>query len=103
LQSSQNKVDFLGQLGKRKAETMKSFGKQLDELMSLVQAGDLEEVKRHVETMPSGYRRPVIESCVVASFKRGAKNEIVAWLASEIGTLKLTVSTAGFTSMVKVK
>ncbi len=82
---------------------MKSFGKQLDELMSLVQAGDLEEVKRHVETMPSGYRRPVIESCVVASFKRGAKNEIVAWLASEIGTLKLTVSTAGFTSMVKVK
>jgi hypothetical protein len=71
---------------------MKSFGKQLDELMSLVQAGDLEEVQQHVESIPSDCRRPLIESCVVGSFKRGAKNEIVAWLASEIGTLKLTVS-----------
>jgi len=54
--------------------------------MILVQAGDLEEVQRHVEKMPSDYRRPVIESCVVASFKIGAKNEIAA---SEIKALKL--------------
>ena len=81
---------------------MKSFGKQLDELLKLVQAGDLEEVKRHVEYMPSLYRRPVLESSAIASFKRGANNEIVAWLASEVGTLKLTTSTR-FTSMTKVK
>jgi hypothetical protein len=34
-----------------------------------------------------------------------ANNEIIAWLASEVETLKLTVSTATtrFTSMTKVK
>jgi hypothetical protein len=99
---SQNKLDFLGQVGKEKAETMKSFGRQLDELMKLVLEGDLEKVKEHVESMPCSYRRPVLESTTVLSFKRGAKNEIVDWLASEVGTLKLTVSTR-FTSMTKVK
>jgi hypothetical protein len=82
---------------------MKSFAKQLDELMKLVKAGDLEEVKGHVKSIPSRYRRPVLESCAVLSFKRGAKNEIVAWLATEVGTLKLKVSTTGFTSMSKIK
>jgi hypothetical protein len=38
----------------------------------------------------------------VLSFKRGANNEIVSWLASEVGTLKLTATTR-FTSMTKVK
>ena len=81
---------------------MKSFAKQLDELMKLVLEGDLEKVKEHVESMPCRYRRPVIESTAVASFKRGANNEIVDWLASEVGTLKLTATTR-FTSMTKVK
>jgi hypothetical protein len=99
---SKNKVDFLGQLHREKSEKMKSFGKQLDELLKLVLEGDLEKVKEHVGTMPSNYRRPVIESSAIASFKRGAKNEIVAWLASEVGTLKLTTR-RGFTSMTKVK
>jgi hypothetical protein len=35
---------------------MKSFGKQLDELMKLVLEGDLEKVKEHVESMPSRHR-----------------------------------------------
>jgi hypothetical protein len=82
---------------------MKSFTRQLDDLSTLVKEGDLEKVKGHVESMPGRYRRPVLESCAVLSFKEGAKNEIVAWLASEIGTLKLTVSTTGFTSMTRVK
>jgi hypothetical protein len=64
---------------------MKSFGRQLDELMKLVLEGDLEKVKEHVESMPCSYRRPVLESTAVLSFKRGANNEIVAWLASERG------------------
>jgi len=81
---------------------MKSFGRQLDELMKLVLEGDLEKVKEHVKSMPCSYRRPLLESTAVLSFKRGAKNEIVDWLASEVGTLKLT-ATRRFTSMTKVK
>ena len=81
---------------------MKSFAKQLDELTKLVLEGDLEKVKEHVEKMPSRFRRPVLVSSTIASFKLGAKNEIVAWLASEVGSLKLT-STTLFTSMTKVK
>jgi hypothetical protein len=79
---------------------MKSFGRQLDELMKLVLEGDLEKVKEHVKSMPCSYRRPVLESTAVLSFKRGANNEIVSWLASD-GTLKLTATR--FTSMTKVK
>ncbi len=84
---------------------MKSFAKQLDELMRVVLEGDLGKVKEHVGSMPGRYRRPVLESSAVASFKLGANNEIVAWLASEVGTLKLTATTglASFTSMIKVK
>ena len=81
---------------------MKSFGRQLDELMKLVLEGDLEKVKEHVKSMPCSYRRPLLESTAVLSFKRGANNEIVAWLASEVGTVKLT-ATKRFTSMTKVK
>ena len=81
---------------------MKSFGKQLDELLKLIREGDLEKIKKHDEKMSSNYRRPVIESSAIASFNRDAKNEIVSWLASEIGTLKLTTR-KGFTRMTKVK
>jgi hypothetical protein len=45
--------DFLGQLRRENSETMKSFEKQLDELLKLVLEGDLEKVKEHVGTMPS--------------------------------------------------
>ena len=41
---------------------MKSFAKQLDELVKLVLEGDLEKVKEHVESMPSTRRSNADES-----------------------------------------
>ena len=80
---------------------MKSFTRQLEDLLALVNSGSLEEVKDHVESI-SIYRRAILESAAVISFKRGANNQTVAWLAAEVGTLKMT-TTKNITRMIKVK
>ena len=80
---------------------MKSFTRQLEDLLALVNSGSLEEVKEHVESI-SLDRRAILESAAVISFNRGANNEIVAWLAAEVGTLKIT-TTKKITRMIKVR
>ena len=98
---AKNKVDFLGKLAREKSETMKSFTDQLEVLLALVKSGSLEEVKQHCGTIKF-YRRAVLESAAVISFKQGINNETVAWLASEVGTLKMT-TTNSITKMTKIK
>ena len=43
---SQNINFILSKLGREKAETMKSFAKQLNELLAIVYSGNLEEVRQ---------------------------------------------------------
>ena len=72
-----------------------TFTEKFQAMNTVVRTGNLEQIKTYVNSLQPQDIRPIVESAVCLGFNTDVKYDILFWLTTKIGTLKISQMPSG--------